>query len=520
MAKLLAVEWDQSEVRYALAMTRGQQLEVVAAAATVIEARDDEPNLRAAAIGHWLRDELARHRWTRTETLVGLDRATLEVLHLALPPATDDELPELVRNQAMRESAAVTEDSLLDFVPLPDDSGDRTVTAMALAHEMLDEIRATCTAAGVTPKRMVVRPYATTSLVTRLADPADGICLLISRFAEEVDLTVVDQGNVVYWRTVQLPSGTGADAATDALLVELRRTLMVVQNQTGGDPIGRICILGDAQTHHDLVGKITEQLALEPQLIEPFRAVEPRAGIVPENSGRYAALLGMLLDEAEKRPPSVDFLHPRRKPLPTSRRRLAAAGAALVAVVLLAVGYTVWEEFDALDAQRQQLADRRSRLEQLVKRAAKQQLVVQAVRDWKSSDVVLLDELRDLSVRLPKARDMVVLRFSKAPSRSGWCNFNLQGLVRDPLVVSRMERNLRDQFHEIRSPRLQGLRQDEYYTWRFESSITVVAREKTQYLSYLPEPPPRQRDEKQVRRPTRPDRPQPASASLPPTPRG
>ncbi len=513
MAKLLAIDWDQSEVRYVLATTRGQSLEVIAAASSAIDSGEGEPGERAAAIGQWLRDELARHKWTRTETLVGLDRATLEMLHLALPPATDDELPELVRNQAIRESSAVTEDSLLDFVPLPDDSGNRTVTAMALSHEMLDEIRATCTAAGVTPKRMVVRPYAATSLVTRMTDPAEGICLLISRFAEEVDLTVVDQGNVIYWRTVQLPSGTDDDAVTDALLVELRRTLMVVQNQTDGAPIGRICILGDQQTHHDLVDKISDQLAVAPHLVEPFRGVEAFSGEVPENSGRYAALLGMLLDEAEKRPPAVDFLHPRQKPAPPSRRRLAVAGAALLAVVLLSVGYTVWDKFAALDTDRQLLAQRSEQLGLLVKKAAKQQLVVQAVRNWKSSDVVLLDELRDLSLRLPKSQDMVVLKFSKASTRSGWCNINLQGLVRDPLVVSRMERDLRDQFHEIRSPRLQGLRQNEVYTWRFESSITVVARDRTQYLGHLPDQPPRQPEAKQARRDTRPVPPQPTSAS-------
>jgi len=253
-------------------------------------------------------------------------------------------------------------------------------------------------------------------------------------------------------------------------------------------------------------------LAIEPHLIEPFRCVPAFSGEVPENSGRYAALLGMLLDEAEKRRPAVDFLHPRRKPAPPSRRRLALAGATLLGVILLSTGYTVWEKFATLDAERQTLATRTKQLEQLVKKAAKQQLVVNAVRDWKSSDVVLLDELRDLSLRLPKARDMVVLKFSKAPSRSGWCNFNLQGLVRDPNVISRMERNLRDQFHEIRSPRLQGLRQDKDYMWRFESSVTVVARAKSQYLSYLPDQAPLKREEKQARRDTRPVAPQPTSS--------
>jgi len=485
MAWLLAVDWDQCEARYVLATTRGQQLSVAAVASTPLAPPDD--SAPEPGPGPWLREELDRHKRGRAEALIGLDRASIELLHLSLPPARDDELPELVRNQAMRESALVTDDSLLDFVALPGDAGERKVTAMALSHEALEKIEATCAAAGVTPTRMLVRPYAATSLLTRLVDPADGVCLLISRYAEEVDLTVVDQHNVVFWRTVQLPSSTGPDAATDALLAEVRRTLMVVQNQTGGDPIRRIYVLGDAPTHQDLIRKIGDQLSFPAELVAPFDALPQFQGEVPADAGRYAALLGMLLDEAEGRAPAVDFLHPRRKPAPPNRRRIITIAAALVAAVVLAAFYGVWSQFSSLDAQRLQLVGRSRQLEQLVKKAAKQQGIVEAIRDWKSSDVVLLDELRDLSLRLPQARDMVVRRFSKSPSRSGWCVINLQGLVRDPRIVSRMERNLRDQFHEVRTPRRQELRQEEGYTWRFDSSITVVARDKDQYAHHLPE---------------------------------
>ncbi len=51
-------------------------------------------------------------------TLVGVDRSSVELLQFSLPPAQDSELPEMVANQAMRESPQVTEKSILDFVPL------------------------------------------------------------------------------------------------------------------------------------------------------------------------------------------------------------------------------------------------------------------------------------------------------------------------------------------------------------------------------------------------------------------
>ena len=64
MARLLAIDWDPSEVRYVLATTRGQGLEVVAAASTEIQSTEGEPQQRAAAIGQWLHDEGVR-QWQR-----------------------------------------------------------------------------------------------------------------------------------------------------------------------------------------------------------------------------------------------------------------------------------------------------------------------------------------------------------------------------------------------------------------------------------------------------------------------
>lgn len=518
MARLLAVDWDQREVRYVLANAHSQHLDVAAVGTKTAPSDGEESDQRAATMGAWLREELRRHKWSRPETLVGLDRANIELLHLDLPPAQDDELPEMVRNQALRQSALVTDDSLLDFVAAPTDSDDRRVTAMALSHAALDTIQATCAAAGVSPKRMLVRPYAAASLFTRLATPSDAPCLLISRFAEEADLAVVHRGTVVFWRTVQLPTGAGGQGgATEALLAEVRRTLMVVQNQIGGDPIQHLSIFGDETTHRELAEKLVAELGLEAEVVEPFAAAPEYTDEVPGDSGRYAALLGMLLDEAENRAPAIDFLHPRRKPPPPNRRRVMAIAGVLGAVIFLGIVYTIWGRFAVLEDKRQQLAQRAAQLDKLVKKAAKQERIVNAVRDWKRGDVILLDELRDLSLRLPKARDMVVLGLTKSPARNGLITITFKGLVRDPEVIRRMIRSLDDEYHNVLSPSGQGLRPGEFYTWRFDSSITVAPRDKSEYLRYLPRHLVPQREVK----PPRPEPPtiRPKSSPTPPPPK-
>ena len=63
--------------------------------------------------------------------------------------------------------------------------------------------------------------------------------------------------------------------------------------------------------------------------------------------------------------------------------------------------------------------------------------------------------------------------------------------MRDPAIVSRIENNLRDKYHQISSRHVQERVQDKSYSWHFESSLIVAQRDKQNYVSHLagrPEP--------------------------------
>jgi hypothetical protein len=488
MRRLIAIGWDDCEVRYVVAAGRGDKLSIVGASSKEMEASPE--GVLAEPIFEWLRGEVGSRLALRIDSLVCVGRGDIEVLHLNLPPAQDDELPELVRNQAIRQLAAIGDDSLLDFVPLETPTGERSVTAVAMGHEQHERLVRRCREAGVTPKRIVVRTYAAASLLARRLPQGSGPCLMINCFSRDADLAVVSGGKVPFWRTVILPVGGDAPAVRlEALVQEVVRTRLIVERQTG--PIEKVYLLGRSDEHAELLSRLAGALPEAPQLIDPFEDAAcggvDSSGITERTgSGRFAPLVGALLDHYEQQRPAIDLLHPRRKPRPPNRRRLFAIAGALLVLVTMLGGQRVWDEFSQLDAERADLESQIKELDDLVKQANRQQSLVEAVRDWKGGDVVLLDELRDLSLRLPNARDMVVLRMSKTASRSGWCLINLQGLVRDPLVVSRMERRLRDQYHEIRSPRGQGQAPIEDYTWRFESTVTVAQRPKEAYVSHLP----------------------------------
>ena len=438
-----------------------------------------------------LRAAIQKHKAGRATALLGVDRGSIELMHFALPPAKDEELPELVAHQVVRESSLFVEGAAMDFLAATDDPAQpRAITAAILPQAQLARIHATCAAVGIRPYRLLLRPYASASLFARTTSPPEDVCLLVNRVADEADLTVLVRGKVVFSRTARLPGDADQETATQRLAAEINRTLAVSQESTAAEgPVEAIYIFGSPGEHQDLVDEIREEISLPSMVIDPFVAVDVASPLALENSGSFASLLGMLLDETRGGAHAIDFLHPRKPPAPKNRRRPIAMAAALATVLVLAGGYYVWDQLATVDAKNHELSDELGELKDLMKQAAKKEQLVQAIREWQATDVNWLDELRDFSLRFPSSRDAIILNMTMSPARTGGGAIQFAGLVRDPSIVVRMESNIRDKFHEIRSKRVQERQREKDYTWRFETSMSAARRDKSQYVSHLPTSP-------------------------------
>ena len=508
MARILALDWDHREARFILAVAGRGSLRIQAAEVVPLDdisgdTGDDNENytaigdgtgdseqteLQAVEVGKALSTALKHHKISRSTVLVGVNRQSVDILHLSLPPATDSELPHLVANQVQQESQISDEDAVLDFQPFGDDTtSPRRVTAAVLLNEQLKRLQITCAAAGLRPQRMLLRSYASASLFSRTTSPPEDVCLLVNLVGDEADLTVTVRGQAVFARTVRLPSHADEEKSTRRLVDEIRRTMAAaMQNLQDEEAIEGIYIFGGPDDHADLVESINDELSIRAMVLDPFMGVDLAKSLVPDNSGEFAPLLGMIFDEIQGGKHAIDFLHPRRRPVPRSRRRPLVIGGSLLAALVLVAGWHVLGQLSAADAKNDALAQELSDLKQLVKKAKTKEEVVQAVRDWQSNDVNWLDELRDMSLRFPSNRDAVILRMTLSRARGSGGAVNFSGLVRDPLIVVRMESNVRDKYHEIRSKRVQERQQDKDYAWHFETSMTVAKRAKDEYDSHLP----------------------------------
>ena len=91
---------------------------------------------------------LAEHGLSRIEALVAVGRASIELRFLSTPPAPEEELPDLVRFQAVRQFTTLGDDWPLDFVPLsPNADGGINVLAAAISPDLRRADSQDCTAA-------------------------------------------------------------------------------------------------------------------------------------------------------------------------------------------------------------------------------------------------------------------------------------------------------------------------------------------------------------------------------------
>jgi hypothetical protein len=326
---------------------------------------------------------------------------------------------------------------------------------------------------------MVLRPCAAASLLRRrpIKDEAK-VRLLIDVLGDEADLTALVDGNVVFMRTVRLPGGGDSPHQRTALLGEVRRTMAAVQHQLGGDRVEVIHLCGDRDANAELAAHLEEQLPVLADVFDPLDGLQLGRELRrerPAQPGRFAPLLGMLVDEAEGVRPAIDFMQPRRKPEPKSQRPVGILAGVAAAVVILAIAFQVWRGVGNLDGDiaymQGQLADLNTQLET----AEETNDAFAQIKKWKASDVVWLDELSWLSENLPESRDAILesVNFTSNQQTDEGV-IRLDGRVRDSELMAELQKSLRDPQHAIIPTRNSELEDAENgYSWEFTSDIKV-----------------------------------------------
>jgi len=474
MPLLLAIDWDIRETRVAAGTLRGKRLRIEHLFTVAWTGTSTFDPQATAARGTALAEALRKRGLAKGDAIVAIGRAAVELKQLTLPPAPDEELPDMVRFLAQREFHALGPDGALDFVPAPATSGEaRSVLAATVDGAVMAQVTQVCDQAGLRLKRLVLRPAATASLALRRLPSDDVARLLVEPADEEAEVTALVGPNIVLLRSARMPGDTASPEYARALTGELRRTLAAVHHQWPERRVERIELCGTAEDWSAAATKLGEELAVEVDLVDPWKPLpEPieYAAAEPSGQARFAAVLGMAADEAQAIRPRFDFANPRRAAPPPNRRQQILVGALAATVIFAGVWLFAQGRLSALDEELAAANETLKGLETASKQTEKIEGKAGAIDGWLKSDVVWLAEFERLSRLAPPAEKLKLERLRFSSNLDGGTS-QFAGQASEAEVVAELERVLRDPQHSVAG---KGMSQPKAGgPWLFSSDVVV-----------------------------------------------
>ncbi|NND98931.1 MAG: hypothetical protein HKN47_16565 [Pirellulaceae bacterium] len=465
MPKKLAIDWDESELRLVAAQCSGTSVKVTDTALIPLQDGDIAATLRQA---------IEQRGLERTETLVAIGRGKAELRDLQVPAVPDEELPDMVRFQAIRSFASAGDSATVDY--LITDRSDKTISMLAAAvgPTKLKEIQDTCHSAELSTKRIALRPLAAASLFLAKQKSIEGLTVLIDLLADDAEIVVARDRKVIFVRTVRMPRGDSPQTAK-ALVGELKRSLMACGSS---EPPDQVILWGREDVHRDDVAKLSEATGKPVEVIDPFDLVDVGRGTreaLPDHVGRLAPLVGLLQSDEVGSERLIDFLNPRKRIIkePNPIARIFLIGVPIAALLL--VGFFVYKQFADLDEKISQIKTANAEMTKPVEDANKSVARTERIDQFLDGNVNWLNEIRLLASKMPDSQKMIVKSIQgSTDQRNGGGTLVIAGGVTGPEVIDEFEEAIRDDAHQVVGD---GSKLDERakdaYRWAYNEKITI-----------------------------------------------
>ncbi|MCF0233691.1 MAG: hypothetical protein HUK22_01780, partial [Thermoguttaceae bacterium] len=240
----------------------------------------------------------------------------------------------------------------------------------------------------------------------------------------------------------------------------------------------------------DILVEILKRDGILLDLANPFRLPGVvMKGLEPENPGRFASLLGSILADIPQNPISIDLLHPREKPKPPNYALVSLTYVVLVAFVF--GGFWYWNKTDLKRIEGELAALEKDRDATAAELNTKMPLysVLSQANAWQyANGVNALDELRDITARIPKAPDLVVTRLAFMGELKGRPTFVISAKITSIEVYQQFRAALvGDRSHAVVSsgprPNVGG----GGYKYLFEANVVCAYRNRQTFLAKLPD---------------------------------
>ncbi len=334
-------------------------------------------------IAEWLRQESSDYHFEAAEEgdekqvqaaiIVPRDRAT--VRSLLCPDMPDEELPAIVPMQMATQLTTRLEDLLVDFLPGgPDPGGGKRVMAAAMPISTMNDFRQFAMAGRMRLRFVGLSSCALQELAFRLGQVSSSHTTLITNYDSDHMESLALQGERQLGSSYRRRH-TAGPVTSKELTSDIRRLLSL--EEVPADENSTTCLLVGAETSvaepvsgTNLVEEISGKLGFpvllpdwdflsgqlefsQPEGLFDLSALAQQGGLL---------LLGGWLAAGEIHSPQVNFVAPREPRDVPDRRRLYAMGGGLAVVLLLGVGWWLWQSKlksmdNEIDSLRKQVAD-------------------------------------------------------------------------------------------------------------------------------------------------------------------
>lgn len=445
---------------------------------------DIDPAEQPEQAGEWLGGELRRLGISSTQVLVSLPREDAVVRQLELPAAPNEELPDLVRFQAATKSSSPLDQLLLDFLPLPvrDVEGGRDVLMATISTAMADRMQKLTTAAGLELKSIGISSVATVEFIARLEkrrgdDPGE-TSLLIARHEQRVELSIVRDRHLLFSHSTLL-AGDGTLGHDQSILAEISRSLVAMERLHPGIRIARTWVVGTEEENQSLCEAIRDRLSSRVQTADPLTDsdAEYSGGEIPGSRALYAGPVGMLLSQAGQTVESIDFLNPRKPPVPVQlwKERAKYIGAAVVLIAVVGIGGLVFH-VRGLD---QQIGIKREQEQRMSLQVKNDQPLVDSaavIDEWVAGNVNWLDQMQKGNRALPGTDRIYLTEYRFDPATGdAIARIHATGKARSRLDVELLNQQLVDRKFRLHPQPITQSLKDADYQHRFELNFELVS---------------------------------------------
>jgi len=447
VAKFLAIDWDETECRYAVAALHNEKI-IVRDVGNVPITMPTEGNVSASPLMSLARTfhSLCKEKQIGScPLLLSLGRNEVEWILQKLPPCKESEIPLLLKNQVLREVPGSTEFDPLDYLVFESSSDGHRILALTISLAFRKSLVRTFRSLGYPPLHIGFRAGNAAELVLRNSalldgDPADPR-LVVDTVGNDVDLVVVANGRITALRSFRLPVEHWQKNLAD----EIERTLTIGLEGAESVPVRHVVLFGDG-TETKLQDYLS-QCGLTVQFLNPLTL--PNVSVTTEmgDSGKFAPLIGSLVVQSQKIKPVIDFLHPKEAPKSANYARPILLTLLLLGVACFGLFYWNWNVVSRLEKRLAEVKTEHQQVADALQQLQPSWNVQRQTYFWESQNVVWLDVLKELSEVLPNSTDLVVaqMTFTTGPINNNprfAGTITLTGMVRDPSVLQKLQSDL------------------------------------------------------------------------------